>query len=96
MLGPAITALLTLLKVISPAMGAGEVSAIINALIQIIPLLSKELTDVLPMIKNIIAALRNNPAANAELLAQLADLDAQVDAAFDAAAAAAEAEDSGP
>lgn len=94
MLGPVVTALLTVLQAIAPALGtSSSVTSVINALIQIIPLVAKEFTDVLPMIKNIISALQANAATNAEQLTQLAALDAQVDAAFEAAATAAETED---
>ena len=89
-----VTAVLALLGAIAPTLGTSSISSVINALIEIIPLVTKEFTDVLPEIKNIIAALKANDQTNAEQLAQLATLDAQVDAQFDAAAAAAEAEDS--
>lgn len=93
-MGALIPVILTLLQTIVPALGSSSaIAAVVNALIQIVPLLIKEYQDVLPMIKNIIAALRSNPETTAELVAQLTVLDAQVDTAFDAAVAKAEAED---
>lgn len=88
----AITALLALLGQLIPAISGDStlISNIINALIQIIPVLVKEVQDVAPMVKNIIAALKNDPATTADQLAQLETLDAQVDQAFEAAAAQAE------
>lgn len=96
MLGPVVTALLTVLQALAPALGtSSSITTIINALIEIIPLVAKEFSDVLPMIKNIISALQANATTNAEQLATLAALDAQVDTAFEAAANAAESEDAG-
>lgn len=77
--------------------GTGEVStitSIINALIKLVPTLVKEYEDLVPIVKNIIAALSANPAATADQLATLQALDAKVDTDFEAAATAAEAEDS--
>lgn len=92
-----ITAILTLLQTIVPTLtSGGQVATIINALIEIVPLVAKEFSDVLPMIKNIIAALQANAETNAEQLAQLSALDAQCDAAFEAAAQEAEAQDASP
>lgn len=90
----AITALLALLQALMPMLtSATSVQSVINALVQIIPVLVKEFQDVVPIIKNIIAALSENPATTEEQLAELAKLDEKVDAEFEAAAAAAQAED---
>lgn len=90
----ALVALLSVLAQIAPSLGSSStITAIINALVQIIPVLVQEVEDVVPMVKNIIAALSANPAATADQLATLQTLDAQVDAAFEAAATAAQAED---
>ena len=85
----AVVALLTqLLPILSTSAGS-TVIAVINALVQIIPVVVQEATDLVAPIKNVIAALSANPAATADQLATLAALDAQVDAAFENAAAAA-------
>lgn len=84
----AVEALLT-----STGIASSAVTTVINLLIQIIPLLEKEATTIIPYIKNIIAALQNNPQTTADQLAQLATLDAQADQAFEAAAVAAQAQD---
>jgi len=93
----AIVALLSVLATIAPSLGAGgSITAIINALIQIVPVLVNEVEDVAPIVKNIIAALQSNSAITPDEQAQLATLDAQVDAAFEAAATAAQAQDNPP
>lgn len=89
----AIVALLAVIGQISSALGGTEITAVITTLSQIIPALVGEVEDVVPMIKNIIAALQSNTAITPEQQAQLAALDAQCDQAFEAAAVAAQAED---
>ena len=87
-------AFLALLQTILPAItSSASVQAFINALIQIIPVLVKEAQDLVPMVKNIIAALGSNPASTADQLATLKALDQLTDSAFEAAAAKALAED---
>ena len=92
----AFTTVLALLGQLLPALSDNSemIANIINALIQIIPVIVKEVQDVAPMVKNIIAALKNDPATTADQLAQLDALDAQVDQAFEAAATDAQAQDS--
>ena len=92
----AFTTVLALLGQLLPALSGNSemIANIINALIQIIPVIVKEVQDVAPMVKNIIAALKNDPATTADQLAQLDALDAQVDQAFEAAATDAQAQDS--
>jgi hypothetical protein len=93
----AITVLLALLAQIAPGIGASStLTQIIAALIQLLPVLIQEFQAVVPMVKNIIAALSSNANITPEQLAQLADLDKQCDDAFEAAAAAAAAEDTPP
>lgn len=89
-IGPILALLQTLAPLIS---NSSAVSAIVKTLIDIIPPLVKEAQDLVPVVKNIIAALKENPASTEDQLAQLAELDAKVDAEFEAAAAAAQAED---
>lgn len=91
-----LTALVPLLSDVAPLLGTSSIAKVIAALTQLIPLIVQEATDLLPEVKNIIAALSSNTATDADQLAQLAALDAQVDAAFDAAAAAAQAQDAAP
>lgn len=89
-----IPAILALLQTIIPSLSsASAIGSIITTLTQIIPVVVKEVQDVVPMIKNIIAALKTNDAVTPEQLDQLAILDAKCDADFEAAATAAQAED---
>ena len=93
----AIIALLTIIAQIAPSLGAtSTITAIINALITIIPTVVKEVEDVVPIIKNIIAALQSNATTTPDQMAQLTTLDAQCDAAFEEAATAAQSEDNPP
>ena len=93
----AIIALLTIIGEIAPSLGTPSIiTSIISALTQIIPVITQEIADVGPIIKNIIAALQGNGTITADQQAQLTALDAQVDAAFEAAATAAQAEDAAP
>lgn len=90
-----ITLLLTLIGQLLPAVGASSsgIQNIINALVAIVPALIQEAMDMVPIVQNIIAALKNNPATNAAQMVTLNDLDAQCDAAFEAAVTASEAND---
>lgn len=93
-MGPLITAVLTVLQALLPAVGnSATIQTIINALIQLIPLILKAYQDLIPMVRNIITALQASEAANAEQIVQLATLSAIVDANFDAALKKAEEED---
>lgn len=87
-MGSALQALLIMLGQIIPSMSGnvGIIATIIEALTKIVPLVVSEVKDVTPMVKNIIAALKADPAVTADLLTQLDALDAQCDAAFEAAA----------
>jgi hypothetical protein len=85
-----------LLPVLSGAGAPAIIEKVLTVLVQVIPLLVDEYTALLPMVRNIIAALSANPATTAEQLATLAALDVQTDAAFEAAAASAVAEDTPP
>lgn len=89
-----VTAVLAILQAIAPSLStSATVQTVINALIQIIPILVKEAQDLVPMVKNIIAALGSNPASTADQLATLKALDQLTDSAFEAAATKALAED---
>lgn len=85
-----IQTLLQLIQNLLPQIGVNSrlVTTILNALIQLVPIAIQEAQDILPAIKNIIAALSANPATTTAQLATLQALDAQVDAAFEAAVAA--------
>ena len=91
----AIVAFLAVIAQIAPALGtSAAIQGIISTLIGILPTIVQEVEDVVPIVKNIIAALQANGAVTSYQQAQLTALDAQVDAAFEAAATAAQAEDS--
>lgn len=83
--------IVSLLTQLLPDIGASSsiITTVLNTLIQLIPLLTTEYTDLVGPVKNIIAALSANPATTAAQLATLQALDAQVDAQFEAAATAA-------
>jgi len=88
----AIQALLALIEALLPKLLSGADSALIqtilNALVQVVPVIIQEATDLIPYIKNIIASLSANSATTTEQLATLQALDKQADDAFEAAAAA--------
>lgn len=85
-----IAAILQLMTEVGPLLGsASSIAKAIAMLEEILPLVIKEAKDLLPMFKDAVAALSTaNTATTDDQLAQLAAMDAQVDAAFDAAAAA--------
>lgn len=85
---------LTLIQALLPNLGgnAALVQKILDALIQIVPVLIQEYNHLLPIVKNIIETLQGNDATTEAQLIALQELDAQVDAAFDDAAAKYDAE----
>ena len=91
----AITAILALIEQLLPAIlsasNASLIASIINALSGMLPFIVTEIQALAGPVKNIIAALSANPATTAAQLAQLQVLDAQVDAAFEQAAASTDA-----
>ena len=92
-----LASILALLTSIAGLTGqASIITEIIATLTSLVPTLVKEYQDLVPIVKNIIAALSANPASTADQLATLAELDAKVDADFEAAATAALAEDDPP
>jgi hypothetical protein len=93
-----VTLLLTLVGQLLPAVGASTpaIQTIINAMVAIVPALFQEAVDLVPIVQNIIAALKNNPATTAAQLVTLNDLDAQCDAAFEDALAKSLASDTPP
>jgi hypothetical protein len=91
----AISAILALLEQLLPAItSAGNatlIDTIITALTNMLPFIIQEVELLVTPVKNIIAALSANPATTASQLAQLQQLDSQVDAAFEAAAGSTDA-----
>lgn len=87
--------LVGLLGQIVPAIGGNSalISVVVQGLVQLVPLLTQEFKDLLPIVQGIIADLKGNAAVTPDDMATLDALNAQVDAAFDVAAAAATAED---
>lgn len=89
-----LTTILGLISALVPAgTNAALVEKIIETLIAIVPVVVKEYQDLVPIVRNIIAALKADPSTNAAQLAQLQQLEAGWDADFEAAAAAAVAQD---
>ena len=94
MISTAIQTLLALIEALLPTIGVASTSVIekiVAALVQIVPIIAANASNFLTPVKNIIAALSATPATNAAQLGQLQVLDAQVDAAFEAAAASTDA-----
>jgi hypothetical protein len=85
---PLITAVITLLGQLVPVIGTNSalINTVLNALIALIPAITTEVETLIPMVKNIIAALQADPATTAAQMTTLTTLDAQCDAAFEAAA----------
>lgn len=67
------------------------VQNVLTALDVLIPVIIKEYNDLLPMVKNIITALKSSDALTDQQLADAEAQDAKVDAAFEAAVAAYDA-----
>jgi hypothetical protein len=90
-----VTLLLTLVGQLLPAVGASTpaIQTIVNALVATVPALFQEAADLVPIAKNIIAALKANPATTQAQMVILNDLDAQCDAAFEDALAKSIASD---
>lgn len=87
----AVQALLALIEALLPQIGVNSaiVDTILKGLIQVLPIVVQEAEDLVPAVKNIIAALSANPATTADQLATLQALDKQADGDFEAAATAA-------
>jgi hypothetical protein len=91
-----LTTVLGLLAQIVPGLANPAVQQIIDALVALLPVLIQEYVALVPMVKNVIAALQSNANITPDQLSALQQLDAQCDAAFDAAANAAAAADGTP
>lgn len=87
----AITAVLAMIEQFLPLLTSSAnvtvIDGIVTALTELLPLIINEVQSLVGPVKNIISALSANAATTAAQLATLQALDAQVDAAFDAAAA---------
>lgn len=89
-----LTTILSLISTLVPAgTNAALIEKIVAALIQIVPVVVKEYQDLVPIVRNIVAALKADPSTTAAQLEQLQRLEVEWDADFEAAAAAAIAED---
>jgi hypothetical protein len=88
-----IPTLLTLLQTVAPSLGGPAVQQAVSITTQLVPILIEAGGALLPHVKNIITALKGNDAITPELLASLDAAEAEIDAEFEAAAKAAEAED---
>ena len=87
-------AVLSLIAMLLPAgANAALVEKIIEALTALYPIVVREYQDLMPIVKNIITALKSDPSTTAAQLDALDKMEAQLDADFEAAATAAAAED---
>jgi hypothetical protein len=87
-------AVLSLIAALLPA-GANSalIEKIIEALVALIPIIVQEYKDLVPIVKNIIVAIKSDPSTTAAQIDALDAMEAQLDADYDAAATAAAAED---
>ncbi|MFB6460442.1 hypothetical protein [Bradyrhizobium tunisiense] len=69
------------------------VSEGVAAMVALYPIAKSEFQDLMPIVKNAIAAFRADPSAMPEVLDQLDALEAKLDADYEEAAALAAAED---
>lgn len=83
-----ITLLLTVLAQLATTAGQTQIANIINALENILPFLIQEIQQVVPLVKNIIDALKGNSDITQDQLDALTALETQYDSDFEAAAAA--------
>ena len=86
-MGAAVIALLQGLLALVPSLtGSTAIGNVINALITALPSIVQTVTDAVPIVKNIIAALQNHADITQEQWDALAKLNADCDAAFEAEA----------
>ena len=78
----------TVLSLIPMITSSAKINEIIAQLINIIPVAVQEAQDVVPLIRNIIAALSNSSSVTPDQVAALKALDAEIDASYDAALSA--------
>lgn len=84
-----LSVLITLLGKLVPAIGANAdlINTIITALEQIIPVLVQEYKDLVPLVQNVIAALKGTDGITQDQWNALDALEVQIDAEFNQAAA---------
>jgi hypothetical protein len=88
----AITTLLALISAILGELGVGSstvVEKIIASLIGLVPIIAQGASELAAPVQNIIQALQTSGNATPAQMTALSNLDTEVDAAFEAAAAAA-------
>lgn len=85
-----ITTLIALLGKLVPAIGAnsGLIDEIITAIQEILPTLIQEYKDLVPIVQNIIAALKGTDGITTDQWTALDNLETQIDSDFDSAATA--------
>lgn len=89
----AISLLLNVLAQIIPSLSSSAtITNIIKTLVELLPVLVKQVQDVAPLVQNIINALRDSSVITPEQLAALDELEAKADAEFEAAAAMPDSE----
>jgi hypothetical protein len=83
-----IQVLIILLGQLIPAIGNNQdlITKIITALEEIVPVLVKEYQDLVPIVQNIIAALKGTDGVTSEQWTSLDTLEKQIDTEFDQAA----------
>jgi hypothetical protein len=87
-------AVLSLIAALLPAgANAALIEKIIEALVALIPIIVQEYKDLVPIVQNIIVAVKGDPATTEAQLDALDAMEAQLDADYESAAAAAAAED---
>ena len=82
------TLLQTILSLIPQITSSATINQIVTMLINLIPIAVQEAQDVVPLIRNIIAALSNSSSVTPDQVAALKALDAEIDASYDAALSA--------
>ncbi len=88
-------AVLALIEALLPAVvgNSALIEKIVAALIALAPMISQEYQDLKPIVSNILTALRSDPASTTAQLDSMDAFEAQLDADYETAAAAAAAED---
>jgi len=94
MLSAIITAAIALLTEISPLLAAGStIAKIISLLETIVPVLVQTASELVPTVKNLIAMMKSKDGITPDQLDTLDKLEAQIDADWQKASDAADAED---
>lgn len=88
-------AVLSLIAALLPQLAGNSpmMEKIIAALVALVPIIVQEYKDLVPIVKNIIVAVRSDPSTTGAQLDDLDKMEAMLDADFDAAATAAQVED---